>query len=47
MIVVTQSKTYAVGSGDRLGLQRFCRIHVLVRFIRIVMFNEVYLNDYV
>ena len=47
MIVVTQSETYTTGSGDRLGLQPVCRIHVLVRFIRTVMFNQVYSNGYV
>ena len=39
MIVATQSETYATSSGDRLRLQRVCRIHVLVKFIRTVMFN--------
>jgi hypothetical protein len=37
--MVTQSETYTTTSGDRLRLQRVCRIHVLVRFICTVMFN--------
>ena len=47
MTVITQSETYTTGSGDRLGLQPVCRIHVLVRFIRTVTFNHVYSNNYI
>ena len=46
MTVVIQSETYTTGSGDRLELRPVCKVHVLVRFIRTVMFNLVYLYGY-
>ena len=42
MTVVTPSETYATGSGDRLELRPVCKVHVFIRFIHIVMFDEVY-----
>ena len=47
MTAVTQSETYTTGSGDKLELRPVCKVYVLIRIIRMVMFNQNYSYGYV